>query len=433
MSLFPLLLLLAHVHAYAQAPEGCENLYQFDQTVLKSQIRSVRSDYAEACKKAYEQIVAAHLEMKRAVGGVEFQANSPAGATQAEMLEDAATIANAGALSKEARAQILDTAARKQGRVRDGAETARKQFLQDADQFGKRVVQDPAIQQRYREIVTNGNDEWAKVRNIASNYANASLQAKQTQLVAATELYDTERRARESGERLGGGRDAETKSGISKNTLVALGGAAVIGAGVVGGMYWVTKKSIQRAEDSAMRVIREAEASATRMVEMAEGSVNRVIRDMEGSVDRIYARIQTNLDSMIADLSGDMDLAFSKLSTPGLEKLNTEMGQVFDALEQRATSENKPELVEKIRTARERIMGRIQQEMARRTAGTSSSTSTSTSSSTATESESSTETGTSTDTSTSTTVSTNPDEVVNRVSPTSTRTTIQVRQPADSR
>lgn len=428
MSVLPLLALLTYALAYGQAPEGCENLYQFDNV---AKLSKPEERYSVACQKTYERIVAVHQEMRRAVGGVEFRAGTPQGATQADMLDDAAAIANSGGLTKEARARILDTASRKQDIIRKEAEDFRQSFLKKAQALRGRVQQDPRILQRYDEITANGNDEWAKARNIAAQYSNAAREAKQTQLLAATELYGTEGRIRESRERMEGGRETETKPGISKNLVIGLGGAALIGAGVVGGMYWVTKKAVDRAEDSAMRVIQEAEASAARMVEMAEGSVNRVIRDMEGSVDRIYARIQTNLDSMIADLQGDMDLAFSKLTTPGLEKLNTEMGQVFDSLEQRATAENKPELVERIRTARARIMGRIQQEMDRRAGNTSSSTSTSTSTATGTESSTSTET--STDTSTSTTVSTSTDEVVNRVSPTSTRTTIQVRQPADSR
>ncbi len=447
MSLFPLLIFTLFAWAANDVPKECANLAIFD-GIAKKAGRNV--GFAEGCRKSYEQIAKIHREMRLAASGTNFNAPVSTGVSQADMLGDAAAIANQGGMTKEARAKILKTAANRQREVVERATKAKEAYIKEVLIVRKSVTTNVVVYDGYAE---NGGAEWDKVKNLAANYAAAADTAVDQQIVAASNLYSKEEELRRSKQKMEGG-DAP-KSGVSKNTLVALGGAALISAGVVGGLYWVGKKTVDRADEKAAariaeadqrarEIIAEAEAAAKRVIEYAKGSVDRVVKNAEGSVDRIYQRIQTNFDALMVDLNADIESAYGKMTTPGLEKLKTEMGEIFDKVEQRANEQNQPGLVERIQSARARVMSKIQAEIDRRNpATTSTSSTTESSSSTGTETnsststESSTNTNSSTNTESSTTSSTNSstttatESEVNRSS--TTRTTIEYRTPADSR
>jgi hypothetical protein len=392
MSLFPLLLLTIFAWANTEIPKECANLQRFDAIAKQAGKNTV---YAEGCKKSFEQIAKIHREMRLAASGTNFKAQASEGVSQADMLGDAAAIANQGGMSKETRANILKQAAQKQLEVAERAKKAKETYIKEVLIVRKYVTANAA---NYDVIAENGGAEWDRVKNVAANYANAAATAADQQLLAASNLYQQEQDLRQSQRNLEGGNGKE--SGVSQNTLVALGGAALISAGALGGLYWVGKKTVDRAdkkasariaeaEERARVIIAEAEAAAKRVIEFAEGSVDRVIKNAEGSVDRIYQRMKTDFDALMLDLNTDIETSFSKLTTPGLEKLKTEMGEIFDKVEQRAKDQNQPGLGERIQTARARVMNKIQGEIDRRKPTTSPNTST-------------TDTSRSTDTSTNT-------------------------------
>ncbi len=92
-----------------------------------------------------------------------------------------------------------------------------------------------------------------------------------------------------------------TSQGISSNTMMALGGAALIAAGTVGGMAYFGNQAIDKADKKAQERIAQAEQTANRVIANAETTYNRMM-------DRARNEAALFRKELVADFASQMQL-----------------------------------------------------------------------------------------------------------------------------
>jgi vacuolar-type H+-ATPase subunit H len=209
----------------------------------------------------------------------------------------------------------------------------------------------------------------------------------------------------------------EDKKTVSADTWVGLGGAALITAGAVGGIYLVGNKLVKKgdkaaemriaqAEESANRVIKNAEETAKRIIEFAVSSAGKIITNVEEAATRIYEKAKEDVQKLIGDLTEEVKAQFKNLSTEGLKKLRGEFESMFTGLIEKAKKEGNSALVTSLTNAWASLATTIDTEIAsRKSTATSTSTSTGTSSTTSTSVSTSSSTSTATSSATSSSTS----------------------------
>lgn len=201
--------------------------------------------------------------------------------------------------------------------------------------------------------------------------------------------------------------------GVSANTLVAVGGAGLVVAGAVGGLYWVSQRAIskangdirdrlnqadyiaaariQQADQAADARIKQADGAANKMIERAErilqlavGSANQIIANAQSAAIRIYEMAKKDITNLLTTMRAQMIADFRLLTTEGLQKMMKELSDLLDGLIRRAQAEGNAELASSLTQLKASLLSDIQQEIARRAAAGGSATATATATSTST-------------------------------------------------
>jgi|GEM_PF-3700114 len=420
--------LLTESRAEDRLPPDCKHVPQYDQVVSKY---GATTAHTKACREAIGTIMNTWQWMKTA------KSKAPRGATignsdsQAASLQNAAAIGEAGAVTTETYSQIAAKAKIQFSGVQEKLEARIKQLEREANVIlGNTAVSAP-LKAEFRQASADALSDFKKLHATARGLVAEAGKVSGEYQEEATLLNDNARRTRDSAERLdGGNQQPPPKEGVSNNMMFGIGGAALIAAGTIGGLYWVSQKAIKstdkaaaariaQAETTANNVIKNAEEAAKRIITFATNSVNQIIANAEEAANRIYDRAKSDVDKLITDLRKEIQETFVNLTETGLRKLRTEMESMFNSLIARAKAAGDKVLEENLKKAWDSINGQISSEIASRQ-GTSTSTGTGTGTGTGTSTGTSTSTGTGTSSGTTTATST----ASNSTTQTSTSTSI---------
>jgi F0F1-type ATP synthase membrane subunit b/b' len=391
------------------------------------------SDYLKVCEQAVKDLGTAYTKAK--AGNPQMATPDSNGDTQWGAAQDVADLSKAGAQTQAQRKAIAQQAARDFYQVALSVDNKLKKM---AKEDVPRIKSLPAATfNRVNPLAEKSVDELGKIRNQAINLQGQSQQAAANFQASETQLTDASLKSQRVANQLDGGQSSS--SGVSSGTWVALGGAALIAAGTVGGIAYfgnkgldkmdkIADQKIDKFEDTAKDIIKEAEDSAKRIIEFASNKASKVLADAEKTVTNIIDQAKKDGEALIQKISKEIEEQFENLSDTGLEKLRTEMSNVFAEAIAKAKNAGDAALEETLTKARDKTMEKIQGEIDRRAAAlpkssvpnTNTATSTSTSTSSTTESTSSTATSSSTSTATGTSS--------NSVTTTSTTTSTDIRE-----
>lgn len=403
------ILLALSLPAFAQVPADCKNVALFERALQRAQINS---DYLKACSEFVEDL--ADIQKKVQEGKIKSMvaAETVEGTGQADSLRNVANITAAGGATKhklgdvasDAHTAYSTVAEESQGKIhslnRDATRVLKMNFAQqDKEQFS--------------QLAMDARKELENIRYAARSGAALAEKSAQEQYGKSVALRQYAGRQSEAADTLGSNASKAPGSGVSNDTLLLVGGGALIAGGVVGGLYYATKKSIDQAdvaaqariaqsEAAANRVIANAEASAGRMIILLKDSTNQIIADAAATATRLYERAKADLQNFIPDLVRELQGSFSALTDAQLVKLKLELESLLQTQIDRANREGNTALAAKLTTARDNAIAEIDKEIAKRAGGTSTSTATGTSSGTSTSSGTNTSTGTSSSTGTGT-------------------------------
>lgn len=398
----------------AVAADQCKATAQFDKSF---------PGYKKICEQAVKDIAEAagkELQAEQMKANTNF---SPTGG-QADSAQAAANLSGAAAATQERRAQLADQAAAQYQKADSALKAAAQKLMKDypsiqnkpqlASQASATIEEMKALREQTLRGIGSSTKSASLYRSGQSQF---NQQQQQTQRVA-------------DGLKQG-------DSGVSSGTWVALGGAALIAAGTVGGIAYfgnkgldkmdkIADQKIDKFEDTAKDLIKEAEDSAKRIIEFASNKASKVLADAEKTVKNIIDQAKKDGEALIEKISKEIEEQFVNLSDTGLEKLRSEMDSVFAEAIAKAKNSGDAALEETLTKARDKTMDKIQKEIDRRAAALPKSsvpnTNTNTATSTSTSSQSSSSTSTTTNSSTATATDSNP------VTTTSTSTSTDIRE-----
>lgn len=389
--------------------------------------------YLKACEAAMDKMAAAASEAQTADTMQAPKVTTQEG--QFGSVQGVADMSGAGSSTLQQKAEITSRAS---GAYRAVAQDLNKIF----DHFRKKDA--PQINRLSRLDKTRVTDQADRAVNqeLRGLYETSleqagALQQKASQLSTnASQLNQMRGQNQRIANQLDGGQGGG--SGVGSGTWVALGGAALIAAGTVGGIAYfgnkgldkmdkIADQKIEKAGNEAKEVIKEAEETAKRIIEFASSKASTVLANAEQTVKNIIENAKKEGEAIIDKIAEEIQAQFENLSDTGLAKLRDEMDSVFAEAIAKAKNSGDTKLEETLTKARDKTMAKIQKEINRRAAAggpksTTSNTNTATSTSTSTNTSTSSSTGStsSTGTSTVTTTSTSSSTVTNTSSSTST-------------
>jgi hypothetical protein len=393
--------------ARAASPAECRATAQFD-AAFRSATGS--SDYLKVCEQAAKDLSAAVTKARTA--NPKMATTQSNGDTQWGVAQDVVDVSNAGAQTQAQRKAVAQQAAREFNQVAVKLDTKLKKMYKD--DIPRIQALPSATHARVNPLAEKAIDELGQLRNLASNYQGQAQQAAQQFQASESQLTGAALQNQRIADGLDGGKSS---SGVGTGTWVALGGAALIAAGTVGGIAYfgnkgldkmdaIADQKIDKFEDTAKDVIKEAEESAKRIIEFASNKATKVLADAEKTVKNIMDAAKKDGEALIDKISSEIQEQFENLSDVGLEKLRGEMDSVFAEAIAKAKNAGDAALEETLTKARDKTMEKILSEIEKRKAALPISsvpyTNTATSSDTSTETSSTTDTTSSTVTATST-------------------------------
>ncbi len=407
MKLLSFLLLFQSQNAFAQVPppRACEASERFDAAVLG---HGLRSGQGKACLRFTDLLreireTAVSEARKANPGGVD----TPTGeAGQAGSFLEISNMEALGADRKNKLASVVASAAHGYHAL---GEKIDKQLAVLADHAARALGQ-VSLKGGPREPLLVAHEgakaEFEALKENTEQQATAletltlKLRGDATRLQEASEETGRRGARLDGSEKLDGGGGPSSKGGgISDNTLLALGGAAVIGAGLVGGLYFVSQAAINKADEAAAlriaqaeaaanRAIKNAEETATRILQLARETAGQLIADTLEAGKEIVRQARSDVEALVRQLLAELKLDFLYLTDAGVKKLEGELKTLFDKLIVAAQKVGDKTLEANLRKAWSGVQPAFQEELARRRSTstvTSTATGTATSTSTATD------------------------------------------------
>jgi vacuolar-type H+-ATPase subunit H len=342
------------------------------------------SDFAQLqqrCLENSEALVAANEFIGQVLGaGASGAVAIDADSSQEVLLRQAGDLSAVGSQLQGNRAEVS-------GRINNLVTTvdnSSRRALAEIDQHRSN-----SAYASYRPKLNEAARDFANIRTISvqqsrlTQMMEARYRASQQQLNA--NALETQRRAEGLQ---GGGQPRTNDQGVSTNTLVGLGGTAlIVGGGLVGaavvGSHLIKQgnkaaeqrigqaelaanRTVSSAEESAKRTIKEAEESAKRIIQFANDSANNIIANMEAASKRIMDDIKKNADELIKKVEQEVKDAVKNLSSVSLTKLKSEVTKMFDDLIEKAKSEGNLALQQNLERAKKQALDEIDAELRRR-------------------------------------------------------------------
>ena len=393
--------------AFGETTKECLNVARFQASLESS---ASGADHTKFCVDSVNSIHRIWAEIKVAKSKAVQRARVRDEDSQASALGNTASVAEAGSETKVNWAKIAADSRSKFLAV--GERLERQIGLLDRET--KRVVSLPSVAGTQKLRVEAASDsarqDLVQLKKTAEGLALEASQLASSFQSEAGQLAHYSEQSDARAQRLSGGQNAPAKEGISRNLLIGLGGAAVITAAGIGGLYWVSQKAIKKADSAAAARISQAQGAANQVIDHASetakqfiqfaiNSANQIIANAAEAANRIYEKAKTDFPGMLSQLRSEMGAVFPNLTDAGLAKLQSESQTMFSGMIARAKAEGKNDLATNLQAAMDSLNGQIQQEVARRkSAAPGAPTSSSTAASTATNSATSTATNTSTNT-----------------------------------
>jgi len=410
-----------------QIPGDCKNVAAYDARLQDSGGSSV---LLKLCVEDVAALNAAMTEWQAARQQSVRGASLSPGGTQADAQNNTAAMVNAGAAADQNLAKAAATAQSKFDAITAGANEQVKFLDKQIQGILLLGSLSPVQKDQFRNLSGAARNDLVAVAGGAHQLsAQASQYAGQLRGNAEA-LVSQGSIAQGRGRNLtGNSQDAVTGAigseenplnvkevGATQNTLIGLGGAALITAGAVGGLYWVAQSSIKsvnsaaaaritQAQNAANNVINTAQGAAQNIIQFATNSANQIIANTAAAANAIYNQAKADLNSLQTNLTNEVTAQLKNLTTAGLTALQGELSSMFNGLIARANSEGNPTLAAGLQNTLNQLNGQISGEINRRGTGTSS-TATSTATNSSATTNSNTTTTTTTNTSTATSVST---------------------------
>lgn len=367
---------LLAIEAKAEVPKPCRNNAMLDSFLANS---TSNADWLKNCASFLESLNTIEATVRSMVQKTTKITVSTDG-NQAQALDNLAAAAGSGGDVQSQKAKIAEY-------TKDAYSKLVTQVNNRIDKLD-RVVNDlgpkytGVEKDNFETTAENAKKELKAIRDqaLARAYATDTLATGFKQ--SADVLNNQSDAAAAAAASLKNGETPNTpppqkSSGVSGNTMVALGGAAVIAAGTVGGIYVVgnqieknankdSKKRIEQAEQAALNVVNAAEQSAKNVIQFASDQANQVLANAEETGQKLIDMAKNNFAEMIPTLSAELSSSMSKLSTERLEKLNSELNAVFDAQIAKATASGDQTLVDNLVKAKASVNKQIEDELKRR-------------------------------------------------------------------
>lgn len=413
-------LLLLSAHSFA-AEDPCKNAKAFDRFV-----GSLDNSFAAPCVRGRTEmeqiwnnftIKARDLKMQRArSGGPDTQANA---------FNRTAEISASGSATKAKAAQVSEEARKGFVLVEAQAEKAAKYIRSksvEAIQAGK--FSGPRLTD-FKNASLGAIQDYRLLQEDAHNRALAASQLAGEFQTDSTNLGKYADQSKKTAKRLEGG------SSIDPNLLVGLGGAALITAGGIGGLYWVSQEAIKSAnKDMEARIdqankaaeerIKQAEEAAKRIIVLATGSANQIIANADEAMNRLYDRAKADGTALLTAVHNEIQQDFAVLTDQGIEKFQAELMAIIDKAIAKAKAEGNALAALALEKVKAGIIADIAAEKQKRLGTNSTTTASATASSTSTSSSTSTASATSTSTSSSTSSATSTQTATNTSTSTDT-------------
>lgn len=403
MQLAALALISAFFSGAAGAQDPCARVGVYERGAKAVEpVRAV--DFLKECEDAVKAMTAIQQSVQASRRGVRFDSGGPAaGGGQADQLGQAAASARAGATAQAQHEQITRAGQARFARVTEHLNGMMERLEREARGIAARPGATPDVRSRVAVLARNAKADFEQLRDLAEEISRGlertviHHQASGQQLDANSALAEENaRRLREANSLRNTQAPAAPAAGISNDTMVTLGGVALITAGAVGGIYWVGSKMIRQGENAADRTIAKVEESAKRIIEFAASSASNVIANVEAAANRIYDKAKSDVEGLINNLKTEVAAQFAFLTDAGLLKLKEELNSMFTSLINRARNEGNQALADSLTRTWNSLRDMIDGERRRRGGNTPTitATSTSTGGSTATQTGTATTTGT---------------------------------------
>jgi hypothetical protein len=417
---FLLILFIPFLFAEAPAFAICENSTQIDRAFAAFQ---VSSQWGNACQELNRANAEALKKLKANLDRSNGRM-SVGGDNQTNLIGASARMDAQGSAVESQRAKALDEAFQSFARVENGANRMKQQLGVDSIKAAGNASE--MDRKKIRDLTSAAQSEFDRVAGEANSGAREAKRGFDESRANASQFGAQSLEDQRAAQRMRSGAPADTGNSVSPNTLVAVGGAGLIVAGGIGGLYWVSQRaiskasssvnqdaaaislmanaSIDHAQNAANNVVNNAATQATNIIQLAIGSANQVIANAAGAATQIYNMAKADVVGLINTLSSQLVSEFKLLSTAGLQELSKEFKSILDGLIAQAKAAGDTTLANNLQQVEATILAQINQEIANR--GLSSSTATSTVINTGTGTATGTDTSISTVTNTGTATST---------------------------
>lgn len=363
--------------AIAAEPKDCANNQAYDQ--LARQL-SLRADYYDSCKTIVKKMLEVQSTAQAALKNSNATAATSDKGGQGAELDNAALVADAGSTTAQRKASIASWVASSYEKLYKEVDEKTSDLNKD---YEGAVVPGGTVNGQMKDSFTvkykAARADWENIRKVIVSVTNTGRSISTDSTVTAVVLDDQADRTRNAGRRLAGKepKPARERSGVSTNTLVALGGAGLIAAGTVGGLAYFGNKAIDKADRKAEERIEQAnkaaeerikqiEEAAKNMINYVKDGVTGVLRDADDTANRILIRAMNATQDLTSSLSAELNKAFGDLGNEQVKKLNTEMNGVFDSLIAKANTMGDDALVQKLTNAKKSMADQFAAEFAKR-------------------------------------------------------------------
>lgn len=411
-------LALSAFAAQSPTPDDCKNVAAYQASL---QAFGVANAHLKMCSDNVAAMRAAMADWKAANQKSRRAATLSADGTQAAALGNTAALAGAGAATDQGFAQAAANSKDKFDAITSSANSQIKRLDMETSRILSLDAVSASQKEQFRGVSLAARKDLAAVA-AGSQQLSAGADKFSAQFRSNAQdfqMYQTENRR--TAERLNGGAQDDPNArppapaaaqSSSNNVLIGLGGAALITAGAVGGLYWVSQKAIKSANDdaslriaqaqaaannvianagsTATAVITAAQTAAQNIIQFATNSVNQIISNAAAAANAIYDKAKADIATLKTELTNEINDEFQYLTTAGLAKLEDELGTMFSGLIARAQAEGNAALASSLQSTLDQLKAQVDSEITRR--GSSTATASGTTSATATSSSTATST-----------------------------------------
>jgi hypothetical protein len=427
-ALFNLLLLLPNPALADSIPAECQNVAAYEQFVT-TKYSGTTGGYLKNCSDTVGSVRATIGKVKAAKQNSAPSTSVPNSSGQSGAFSNAAATAGGGATAAQGMSESMST--------------AHNELSAESDFLGKQIKRIDSDRlkilgsnQNINQDIPFANSNSAAKNDLVKLQNSVNSAAAQTQVSAsdyqgkAAHLRDFAGTAQQNSQNTGNNWGAAQPvantqgqgSGVSSGEWVALGGAGLIAAGAIGGMYYVSQKDISTANSdatarinqgqvvanglianagaTATAVLTAAQNAATQILQFAFTGANQVITNEQTAAQNIFNDAQAAFTTLSANLQAEIQSTFQNLTATGLQQLNTQLQSMFAGLIAQATAAGNTLLAQNLQNLLNTLQQEIQNEInLKNSGGSGTNTSTSVATSTSTSTGSSTATTTSTVTS----------------------------------